>query len=213
MKLRVLLADDHRMFREALRVLIEQAGEIDVVAETGDGIEIIDLVRKHHVDIVCMDVSMPGMNGIEATRRLHSILPEVRVIGLSVHADPHHVSEMLRSGALAYVTKSEAVQELLRAIQSVAHNRLHLCPEAMLAVSDALLAGDAGLPLPRQLGARERQVLQLVAEGHSSADIGERLHISPATVEVHRRNIMRKLDLHNVADLTRYAIRAGVTSL
>lgn len=213
MGLRILLADDHQIFREALRSLLEGEKDIEVVAETGDGTEISRLARDLAVDIVCMDISMPGMNGIDATRRLMGSLPGVKVIALSAHPDHQYVKEMIRAGAVGYVTKAEAGMELLRAIRTVVRNRVYLCPDVMDAISGTLC--DGGTDAPRsinQLGPRERQVLQLVAEGYSSVEIATRLFIASSTVEVHRRNIMRKLDLHNVANLTRYSIRAGLVS-
>jgi two-component system NarL family response regulator len=214
MTLRVLLADDHQIFREALRLLLEKESDIEVVAETGDGTEVPRLVKENAVDIVCMDISMPGMNGVEATRRLAANSSPVKVIALSAYPDHRYVTDMVRAGALGYVTKAEAGTELIRAIRAVVRNKVYLCPDVMEAVSGALCSSDAeaGVRTPNQLGPRERQVLQLVAEGCSSGEIAARLHIAPSTVEVHRRNIMRKLDLHNVADLTRYSIRSGLVS-
>jgi two-component system NarL family response regulator len=214
MTLRVLLADDHQIFREALRLLLEKESDIEVVAETGDGTEVPRLVKENAVDIVCMDISMPGMNGVEATRRLAANSSPVKVIALSAYPDHRYVTDMVRAGAVGYVTKAEAGTELMRAIRTVVRNKVYLCPDVMEAVSGALCSPDAeaGVRTPNQLGPRERQVLQLVAEGCSSGEIAARLHIAPSTVEVHRRNIMRKLDLHNVADLTRYSIRSGLVS-
>ena len=214
MSLRILLAEDHRIFREALRTLLEKEPDVEVVAETGDGTEVPRLVKDHAADIVCMDVQLSGMNGIETTRRLMLGGNPVKVIGLSAYNDYQFVVDMMRAGAKGYVTKTEASSELLRAIRSVARNRVYLCPEVMDAVSNVIYAvdGDARRRVPNQLGPRERQVLQLVAEGCTSQQIADRLNISAATVEVHRRNIMRKLGLHNVADLTRYSIRNGIIS-
>lgn len=202
------------MVREALRLLLEKEADLEIVCETGDGMEVQRLVKENEVDIVCMDISMPGMNGVEATRRLVNAFPTVKIIALSAYPDHRYVTDMLQAGALAYVTKSEAGTELIRAIRTVQRNKVYLCPDVMEAVSGVFAVnGNAqGRQAPGQLGARERQVLQLVAEGHSSGDIAERLHIAPSTVEVHRRNIMRKLNLHNVAELTRYSIRAGLIS-
>ena len=216
MTLRILLADDHQIFRDALRALLEKEPDMEVVAETGNGLEIHRLASEHAADIVCMDINMPGMNGIEATRRVLAACPAAKVIALSAFPDHRYVQDMIVAGASGYVTKAEAGDELLRAIRAVRRNRLYLCPDVMGAVAGSLGGetenGAGGSHTANRLGARERQVLQLVAEGCSSTAIAERLHISPATVEVHRRNIMHKLDLHNVADLTRFAIRAGLIS-
>jgi DNA-binding NarL/FixJ family response regulator len=214
MKTSILLADDHQLFREALRSMLEKETTMQVVAEAGDGLEVIKLAREMRPDVVCMDISMPGMNGIETTRRLIAICPDVKIIGLSAFCDQRYVLEMLDAGAVGYVTKAAAGDELLRAIKAVQQGQNYLCPDAAATVTRSLLDKN-----PRQepngaasLGARERQVLQLVAEGHTSAQISVHLHIAPSTVDVHRRNIMRKLDLHSVADLTKFAIRYGLTS-
>lgn len=210
MKLRIVLADDHQMFRHALRALLENDPGIEVVGEAADGEALLRLVEQAPVDIVCIDIGMPGMNGIEATRRLHAVRPDIRVIGLSAYADRQFVIDLLNAGAHGYVTKADASDELLRAIHNVRQGRTYLCPDVAGAIASALRFGTDAQASARQLTARERQVLQLIAEGHTSARIADRLHIAASTVEVHRRNIMRKLDLHNVADLTRYAIVNGI---
>ncbi|AMO38964.1 DNA-binding response regulator [Thauera humireducens] len=210
MKLRIVLADDHQMFRHALRALLENDPGIEVVGEAADGEALLRLVEQAPVDIVCIDIGMPGMNGIEATRRLHAVRPDIRVIGLSAYADRQFVIDLLNAGAHGYVTKADAGDELLRAIHNVRQGRTYLCPDVAGAIASALRFGTDAQASARQLTARERQVLQLIAEGHTSARIADRLHIAASTVEVHRRNIMRKLDLHNVADLTRYAIVNGI---
>lgn len=211
--IRIVLADDHRMFRHALRAMLEKEAGLQVVAEASDGEALLEIVRSRDVDVVCLDIAMPGMNGIEATRRLLAMRPGLCVIGLSAFADRQFVIDMLNAGARAYLTKAAAGDELVRAIQAVRQGRTYLCPDVATTVTAALLDNprlQAGTP---RLTARERQVLQLIAEGHTSARIAERLYLAPSTVEVHRRNIMRKLDLHNVAELTRYAIRIGLTSV
>ena len=212
MNIRLLLVDDHRMFRQALRGLLEKMPNLEIVGETGDAFEVIRLAEATSPDIVCMDISMPGMNGIEITRHLIATYPSIKVIALSAYSDQRYVMDMMNAGALAYITKGEAADELLRAIDAVWRNRKYLCPDVVNSVTESMsspsLAG-----LEPKLGNRERQVLQLVAEGLTSAMIADRLCIAPATVEVHRRNIMRKLNLHNVADLTRYAISSGLVSI
>jgi two-component system NarL family response regulator len=211
MKQRVLLADDHQLFREALRSLLEKDPQFEIVAETGDGIDVIRMARETVPDIVCMDVNMPGMNGIETTRQLKAAWPDVKVVALSAYCDQRYVLDMINAGALAYVTKAAASVELLRAIESVSGNRSYLCPDALDSVRGVLSGGAEEKQFP-QLSAREREVLQRVATGLTSVQIADQLHIATSTVEVHRRNIMRKLDLHNVADLTRYAIRSGIVA-
>lgn len=211
---RILLADDHQLFREALRVMLEKEPAIQVVAETGDGLAVVGLAQECLPDVVCLDISMPGMNGIETTRRLRASCPTTHVIGLSAFSDHCYIAEMLDAGASGYITKAAAGEQLLQAIGSVLRGQKYLCPDATTAMSRTLTArSESPTDVPAgSLGARERQVLQLVAEGHTSVQIASRLQMAPSTVEVHRRNIMRKLDLHSVADLTKYAIRNGLTA-
>ena len=208
MKLRILLADDHQMFRDALCTLLQGLADLEVVAQTGDGLQVLGLARACAPHIVCMDIGMPGMNGVEVTRALRAASPDVKVIALSAYADQRYVMDMLAAGACAYVTKAEASDELLRAIEAVRRGRTYLCPDVAGALTSAMLRqGDTARPTSA-LGARERQVLHLVAEGYTSNQIGDKLYIASSTVEVHRRNIMRKLGLHSVAELTRYVVLA-----
>lgn len=211
-KVRVLLAEDHRMFREALRYMLAREPDIQIVGEVGDGMELLACASDAAPDVVCMDVSMPRMTGIEATRRLLAANPAIKVIGLSAYTDKHFVVDMLDAGAVGYVTKEEAGEELLRAIRATRSGHRHLCPSVAAMVAEALLDPQAGNAPSSRLSARERQVLQLIAEGNTSPQIAHHLSLAPSTVEVHRRNIMRKLNLHSVADLTRYAIRNGLAT-
>ena len=196
--IRILLVDDHQMFRNALRSLLENTVNIEVVGETGDACEIVDLVRKTSADIVCMDIGMSGMNGIEATRKLIGACPTVKVIALSSYSEHKYVQDMMAAGASAYITKVEAADELLRAITAVRQNRKYLCPD----VSDALIGAITQRHQndTSSLTSRERQVLGLVADGNTSLVIADRLNIALSTVEVHRRNILRKLNLHNASE-------------
>lgn len=213
MKIRVMLAEDHQMFRDALRALLEKEPDIEVVAEVGDGLELLDRARQMAPDIVCMDIGMPNLNGIEATRRLLDLFPKMRVIGLSAYTEKHFVLDMLNAGALGYIAKASAGDQLLQAIRAVQMNRKYLCPMVAATVAEALISKNNGDSSPAvQLSSRERQVLQLIAEGHTSAQIGDRLHVASATVDVHRRNIMRKLNLHSIAELTRFAMRTGIST-
>ncbi len=209
---RILLVDDHQMLRDALRSLLEKTPNFEIVGETGDPFAVLELARITLPHIVCMDIGMPGMNGIETTRQLIAACPSVKVIALSSYSDQRYVMDMMNAGASAYVTKAEAVDELLRAISAVRQNRKYLCPDVSAAVMSAMNQQSLS-DSPVRLCNRERQVLQLVATGLTSATIAAQLNIAPATVEVHRRNIMRKLDIHNVAELTRYAINNEITSL
>jgi len=213
MKVRVLLADDHKMFRYALRLILEKEPNIEIVGEAGDGQEMLALAAKVAPDVVCMDISMPMMDGIDATRRLLAINPSVKVIGLSAYADQYYVMEMMNAGAAGYITKAESVEEIMRAINTVYHTqKKYLCPDVAAHVVDAVFNGTSRDASLVKLSHREQQVLHLVAEGCSSSNIAQRLQLSSSTVEVHRRNIMHKLNLHNIADLTKYAIRNGITS-
>lgn len=211
MKVQVLLADDHKMFRNALKIILGKEPNIEVVGEAGDGQEMLSLVHKIAPDVVCMDISMPMMDGIEATRRLLALRPAVKVIGLSAHADPYYVMEMMNAGASGYITKSESVEEVVRAINTVHHSRKkYLCPDVAAHVVDSVCNGPSHESSLAKLSHRELQVLHLVAEGCSSISIAKSLHLATSTVEVHRRNIMRKVNLHSIAELTKYAIRNGI---
>jgi len=211
MSIRVILADDHTMVRQALRVLLESDKDVSVVAEAKDGREALALAWEFVPDIVIMDVGMPDMNGIEATKRLLEAQPGIKVLALSAYSDKRFVLGMLEAGALGYVIKSEAGCELLRAIHNVMDGQTYFCPQLSGMLVESLRGRDKTEKKP--LGPRERQVLGLLAEGLTSPEIASRLGIAPATVEVHRRNIMRKLDMHGIAELTKYAIREGVATL
>lgn len=213
MSIRIVLADDHKMILAALRSMLEKEIDIDVVGEAGDGAALLEVVARTTPDVAVVDIGMPGMNGVEATRRLLAGRPRLKVIALSAYDDKRFVLEMLNAGAKGYLVKASAGDELPRAIRAIAQGRTYLCPEVAGAIVEAArdktsLAGNSAV----HLGRREREVLALLAEGKSSSEIAARMHIAASTVEVHRRNIMRKLDLHSVAELTKYAIREGLTS-
>ena len=211
MSVRIVLADDHQMFRHALRALLAREPGFEVVAEAATGDEVLAIAAAQPVDLVCMDIAMPGMNGIDATRRLLAAHPHIGVIGLSAFADRQFVIDLLDAGARGYITKAEAGDELVRAIHTVREGRTYLCPDVAATVASALRDRGSLYAAAPRLTERERQVLQLIAEGLTSMQIGDRLHIAASTVDVHRRNLMRKLDLHNVAELTRYAITQGIS--
>jgi DNA-binding NarL/FixJ family response regulator len=206
MKIRILIVDDHQMFREALCHLLQNEADFEVVAQTGDGLQVIPLTSTTAPHVVCMDISMPGMNGIEVTRTLLKDWPDIKVVALSAYTDQRHVIDMLNAGASAYVTKVEASTELLNAIRAVLRGRTYLCPDVAGAGTEELLVRNRRTRSHVVLGERERQVLKLVATGNTSNQIAKLLLIASSTVEVHRRNIMRKLDRHSVAELTRYVI-------
>jgi DNA-binding NarL/FixJ family response regulator len=209
---RVLLVDDHLMFLEALRGLLDQHPGLEVVGVARSGLDVLAQARALLPDIVCMDIGMPGMNGIDATRQLLESLPSVKVIALSTHADHIYVSDMMKAGAAAYVSKSEGGRELMRAIEAVSSHRTYWCPSAAEVLARAMTASGELSGIVRDLAPREQQVLRLVAQGLNSQAIAEQLGIAVGTVDVHRRNIMRKLGLHNAVELTRYAIRHGLAA-
>ena len=215
MTIRVLIADDHTIMRAGLRSLLEKEDQIEVVAEAENGRRAVQLAVEHEPDVVVMDVSMPDLNGIEATSQVLESLPEAKVIALSMHTDKRFVMGMLRAGASGYLLKDCASQELANAIVSVASNKKYLSPDiAGVVIEDSLYGSQQeGETVSSLLSAREREVLQLIAEGWSTKQIAAHLYVSGKTVETHRRQIMKKLDLHNIADLTKYAIREGLTSV
>jgi DNA-binding NarL/FixJ family response regulator len=215
MVIRVLLVDDHSMFRETLRLLLDQDPTMEVVGELGDGTKIQEAVAQLRPDVVVMDVNMPHVNGILATCTLLSQFPQVRVVALSGYGHKQFVMEMLDAGATAYVVKSSAGKQLVHAIHSAAQGKTYLCPDAAATLVEVSRRGssDSAQDKKRRLGRRETEVLRLLAQGSSSPQIGASLHISTSTVDVHRRNIMNKLELRTVAELTKYAIRVGITAM
>lgn len=210
--IRIMLVDDHTMVREALRMVLEQDSDMQVVAEAGDGETALQMADTLAPDVVVMDVGLPGQSGIEITRRLLEKSPDIKVLALSTYLDRRIVQQMLDVGARGYIVKSAAGRELMQGIRSVVEGRSYLCAQVTALVTDSLrIARPAsGDPDDRPLSRRELQVATLLAEGKSAPHIAAELHISPSTVDVHRRNLMRKLKLHNVVDLTKYAIRTGL---
>ena len=215
MQLNVLIVDDHRILRQGLKSLLEKEPDLRVVAEADDGREALELVERLPVDMVIMDVAMPALNGIEATRRLLSTKPGTKVIGLSMHTDRRFVSEMLKAGASGFVSKDSAFEELVQAIRTVQDGNIYLSPSAAGVVVDDYLrrSAPAEPSVFSALTAREREVLQLMSEGRNTKQIAMDLHVSIKTIETHRRQIMEKLGLYSVAELTKYAIREGLTTL
>ena len=207
MTIRVVLAEDQRMVREAFGALLSREPDIMVVGEAATGREALSVSEAQHPDVLVLDISLPDVDGIEVTRQMRQKHGEVKVLALSMHEDPHFVREMLKAGASGYVDKASALDELPRAIRLVMQEKMYLSPNV---TRDAL-----GQPVApgAVISRRERQVLALLAAGKRSPEIATQLNISVATVEAHRRNIMRKLGLHTIAELTKYAIRKGLTSL
>ena len=215
MSTKVLLVDDHALIREGLRSLLEKQPDVQVVGEAEDGRKAKELVAELSPDIVIMDVTMPRLGGIEATRQITDEFPSVKVIALSIHSKRRFVADMLSAGAAGYILKECLFDELVQAIQAVAAGGRYLSPRITDVVVDDYvkrLSGGAESPLASLTG-REREVLQLVAEGKSTKQIAVELHVSTKTIEANRRQIMEKLDMHSVAELTKYAIREGITAL
>lgn len=208
-KIRVLLVDDHAILRAGLRALLETYADIEVVGEAGDGAEAIKRVREHHPDVVLMDVAMPGMNGLVATRYIVEENPEVKVLILTQYGNKEYVLPLLQAGASGYVLKQAADTDLITAIRTVHQGQSFLYPPIAKLLLDAYTAEEQGDPY-QELTPREREILIYIAQGYTNRQIAELLHISPKTVDVHRTRLMRKLDLHNVADVTRYALRHGL---
>jgi DNA-binding NarL/FixJ family response regulator len=212
-QVRIILADDHAMMREGLRAILEGELGYAVIAQAGNGRETVALVKEHRPDLVIMDISMPDMNGIEATRQVIQELPGTKVIALSMHADKRFVGEMLGAGAAGYILKQGAMDELQLAIQTVLSGKTYISPDVAGTVIQDYVAMRREADGGTELTAKEREVLQLIAEGLSTKEIAQKLSVSVPTIETHRAHIMGKLQLHTVAELTKYAIRIGLTSL
>ncbi|MCB9832120.1 MAG: response regulator transcription factor [Planctomycetes bacterium] len=212
---RILLADDHRIFRDGLRPLLAAQPDLEVVAEADNGLDALRLAREVRPTVAVLDISMPGLNGLEVTRRLLQESPEIRVVILSMNSDRRFVREALRAGARGYVLKDSGFDELVLAVRSVVAGRLHLCSSLSeqvigeyLSLSESDDAGTFSV-----LSAREREVLQLLSEGLTTKMIAGRLNLSAKTIETHRKSVMDKLDIRSIAELTKYAIREGLTPL
>lgn len=216
--IRVLLVDDHELVRAGFRALLQTLHEVEVVAEAEDGREALRLIALHHPDIVLMDITMPGLNGLEATARAVKEFPHLRVIMLSMHANEDHVLLALRKGAMGYLLKNARLAELELAVRSVAQGDVYLSPAASRVVrADYIqrvsqqVAAAAADPLPaEQLTPRQREILQLLAEGNTAKQVAETLNISVKTVETHRAQLMERLGIHDITGLVRYAIRTGM---
>jgi DNA-binding NarL/FixJ family response regulator len=215
MSIKILLADDHKLIREGLRALISEEPGMAVVAEAEDGRTAVQQTAKLSPDVVIMDISMPGLNGIEATRQILSKSPAPKVIALSMHMERRMILEMLNAGASGYLLKDCAFGEVIRAIETVMSNCTYLSPR----IAD-IIVKDYVHRIPRNdlssltlLSPREREVLQLLAEGRKTRDIAVTLHVSAKTVDTYRLQIMEKLGIHSIAELTKYAIREGLTSI
>lgn len=213
MRLRVLLADDHALVRAGLRKLLESLPDIEVVGEADDGLAVLALAAQLHPDLVLMDIAMPGLNGLEAAARLTKAHPQTRVLILSMHQNEDYVRQALRAGAAGYLLKDSAPAELELALKALRRGETWLSPAVSKGVMSDYVQRLRGEETPGEaLTPRQREILQLIAEGHTTKDIARRLDISIKTVETHRSQLMKQLDLHDVAGLVRYAIRAGLIS-
>jgi len=210
----IVLADDHQVVRQGLRAILEGERNLRVVGEAGNGIEAARLVERLRPDVLVLDLMIPGLRGLEVTRQLAKRSPKTHVVILSMHADKSYVLEALKNGAAGYVLKDSSADELIKAVHEAVENRRYLSPPLSNSAIDAYVqqANAATADPYDSLSNREREVLQLAAEGHSNTAIGKRLFISPRTVEIHRANMMAKLDLRNRTDLIRYALKRGVIS-
>ncbi len=212
MQIKIVLADDHKLIRDGLRSLIDNEKDLKVVAEAGNGRDAVTFVKQHAVDVVVMDIHMPDLNGIDATRLILKAKPDTKVIALSIHSTNTFVKEMLQAGVSGYLVKHCAFEELADAIRMVTNDKPYLSSQIVATVmkdyTGPHLQGKGSVF--SILSTREREVLQLVAEGLKSDEIGARLFISVKTVSSHRRQIMKKLSLNSVAELTRYAVSEGL---
>jgi DNA-binding NarL/FixJ family response regulator len=213
--LRILLGDDHTLVRHGLRKILEEQPDWQVVAETGDGREVVRQTLLLEPDVAILDIGMPLLNGIEATRQIVRRLPGVRVLILSMHSDEAYITQALQAGAKGYLLKDSADTDLIRGVTDVAAGKSFFSPavaEVMLDDYVRHLAQKGIVDRYDSLSEREREIFQLIAEGHSNKEIAELLSVSPATVETHRAHILQKLDLHNTAEVVLYAVRRGVIS-
>jgi DNA-binding NarL/FixJ family response regulator len=215
MRIKILLADDHKIVRDGLRAMIEQQPDMEVVAEASEGRSAVRLAKELRPDVVIMDISMPDLNGIEAARQVASDAPRVKIVTLSMHSDSRFVKEVFQAGASGYLLKDCAFEELANAIHAVISGQIYLSPRITRAVLKDYLnkAPVADSSVFSVLTAREREVLQLMAEGKTTKEIAYCLELSVKTVEAHRQKIMVKSNIHSIAELTKYAIREGLTSV
>lgn len=208
---RILIADDHALVRSGIRLLVESLEGVEVVAEAGDGLEALELITSHHPDILLLDITLPGLNGLALLDRIRNLPDMPRVIVLSMHSGPEYVARALNAGAAGYLLKDSAFDELAEALDAVVARRRYLSRALDPEVIDRFCAGlkggqdDFGVLTPRQ-----RQILQLIAEGHGTRQIAERLHLSVKTIETHRAQLMDRLGIHDIAGLVRFAIRTGL---
>ena len=209
--IKIILVDDHKLLRDGLRNIIEQRSNMQIIGEASNGREAIKICSKLMPDVLVIDVAMPDLNGIEAARQIYKINPNIKIIGLSMHSSKQFIQGMFKAGAYGYLLKDGDADELISAITTVTENKKYLSQDINQEFL-SLLKNDETIENAK-LSTREKEVLQLIAEGKSSKEIGVLLFLSPKTVDVHRNNIMKKIDLHTIPELTKYAIQKGLTSL
>ncbi len=216
MSTKILIVDDHGMVREGLRLLFEQQDDMEVIGEASDGRQAVEMVSKLKPDIVLMDVTMPKLNGIDAAKKIIGEYPYVKVIALSAHCDRGFVTDMLKAGVSGYILKDGMADELIRGIRMVMAGEQYLCPKVSRIVITEYITdhqSQSGMPLTSKLTTKERELIQLLAENKSNKESARLLHISIKTVNTRRRTAMNKLGITGIADLTKFAIREGLTSL
>lgn len=215
MSIQILLVDDHSITREGLCVLLEKKPNFTVIKQAENGRAAVKLARQHKPDVIVMDINMPDLNGIDATRQILAELPDVKIIALSMYSDRSYIKGMLQAGASGYLLKNCAFDELAKAIETVYNNQTYLSPKISEIVRQEFVklmkSGDNSAT--ELLTDREREVLQMIAEGYKTKEIADRIHVSVKTVEARRRQIMEKLNIDSVAGLTKFAIREGITSI
>jgi len=215
MSIRVIIADDHKIMRDGLRALLEMESDIKIVGEAADGQTVLRLARQTRPEVAVMDIAMPGLNGLEATRKITAEVPGIKVIALSMYSDKKFVYRMFKAGASGYLLKDSAFEELVRAIRMVVNKKVYVGP----GIAGTVVKGYIKKALKTDssvfsvLSDRQREVLQLLSEGQSAKEIAYQLDVSVKTIETHRNAVMKKLDIHSIAELTKYAIREGLTSL
>lgn len=210
-EIKIILVDDHKLLRDGLRNIIEQRSNMHIIGEASDGREAIKICSKLSPNVLVIDVAMPGLNGIEAATQIHKKHPDIKIIGLSMHSGKQFIQGMFKAGAFGYLLKDGDSDELITAITTVMKNKKYLSKDINQEFLSLLRKGENLVKAP--LSSREKEVLQLIAEGKSSKEIGEILFLSPKTVDVHRNNIMKKIDLYTIPELTKYAIQKGLTTL
>ncbi len=215
MSIRIMIADDHKVTREGIKALIRNEPGMEVICEAGDGQEAIAMAENQSPQIIVMDISMPGLNGIDAARQIKAKWPRIKIIALSMYSERRYVAGMLEAGVSGYLLKNGSVNEIIDALRAVISGKTYLSPDvAKVVFMDYVQGRSVSEPSTVSvLTKREREILQLIAEGFSSIQIASRLHVSEKTVSTHRRKIMEKLSIFNVAGLTKYAVREGLTSL